>query len=95
MLKLMTGIMFAAFLALPMVAVAGEATPSYANKKAGKVVFKSNSEEASGVAVSAQDDASDVADIEPAAGAESAAEAEISAPSKSSSLAESMKLPRK
>lgn len=95
--KLMTGIMLAVFALTPAIVMAGDASPSYANKKSGKVVFKSDdaaTEQASDTAETA-DAPSNVAEIEPAAGAETSSEAAVSETSKENSLAEGMKLPRK
>lgn len=93
--KMMTGIMLAVLAFAPAIATAGDVSSSYANKKSGKVVFKTSESSTVTTDADAQATPSNVAEIEPAAGAEATSEADVSVPSKSSSLAESMKLPRK
>lgn len=96
--KLMTGIMLAAFALTPAIVMAGESSPSYANKKSGKVVFKSDdsvTEQTADTTAATAEAPSNVAEIEPAAGGETSSETAISETTKENSLAESMKLPRK
>lgn len=93
-MKLMTGIVLAAFTFAPTMVLAGETSPSYANKKSGKVVFKSDEEKTTDV-ISASDEAGEVTSIEPAAGAEISEDGASVSDAKESSLADDMKLPRK
>lgn len=95
--KIITGIMFAVCTLSPMVAMAD--AQSYANKKSGKVSFKSQDEKEEAttpVEASSAPTTNDVSAIEPAAGAADAPETAAPTETKSeNSLAESMKLPRK